>query len=146
MKKYAAFILALMLFTSLFPVTVLADQYVTVSGSWEPVTIEWEDNTSDLQAFVLDTPLADCSQMTVNMTISMCNGVKCRFWRVLGRVNGSYEEIGKIGLSSGNGRAVQTLNFKAPVTIEAIAIRPTLPGNYTWTNDFTLTDVMCAEN
>lgn len=33
MKKYAAFILALMLFTSLLPVTVLADQYVTVSGS-----------------------------------------------------------------------------------------------------------------
>lgn len=146
MKKYAAFILALMLFTSLLPVTVLADQYVTVSGSWEPVTIEWEDNISDLQAFVLDTPLADCSQMTVNMTISMCNGVKCRFWRVLGWVNGSYEEIGKIGLSSGNGRTVQTLNFKAPVTIEAIAIRPTLPGNYTWTNEFTLTDVMCADD
>ena len=138
--------MALTLFASFLPVTALADQYVTVSGSWEPVTIEWEDNTSDLQAFVLDTPLLDCSQMTVNMTISMKNGVQCRFWRVLGRVNGSYEEIGKIGLSSGNGRTVQTLNFKEPITIDAIAIRPTLPGSYTWTNDFTLTDVMCADD
>ena len=96
MKKYTAFILALTLFASFLPVTALADQYVTVSGSWEPVTIEWEDNTSDLQAFVLDTPLLDCSQMTVNMTISMKNGVKCRFWRVLGRVNGSYEELERL--------------------------------------------------
>ena len=146
MKRCIAFILSLALFAALLPVTALADQYITVSGSWEPITIEWEYCTSDLHAFVLDAPLTDCSQMTVKMDVSMENGVKCRFWRVLGRVDGSYEEIGKISLSSGNGRTVQTLNFKTPITIDAIAIRPTLPDNYTWTNDFTLTDVMCVDN
>lgn len=146
MKKLTALLLTIALFVALLPMTALADQYVSVSGSWESVTIEWDNNVSDLRAFVLDTPLADCSQMTVNMSVSMNGGVKCRFWRVLGRVDGSYEEIGKISLPSGNGSTVRTLYFQTPVTLDAIVIRPTLSGSYTWTSEFTLTDVMCAES
>ena len=146
MKKLTALLLTIALFVTLLPMTALADQYVSVSGSWESVSIEWDDSVSNLHAFVLDTPLVDCSQMTVNMSVSMNGGVKCRFWRVLGRVDGSYEEIGKISLSSGTGSTVRTLYFKTPVTMDAIVIRPTLSGSYTWTGGFTLTDVMCAES
>lgn len=144
MKKLTALILTFALFAVILPMTAMADQYGPVSGSWESVTIEWEDNTSDLQAFVLDAPLVNCSQMTVNMKVSMKNGAKCRFWRVLGRMNGRFEEIGQISLPSGNGSTVQTLSFQAPITIDAVTIRPTVSGNYSWTNNFTLTDVMCA--
>lgn len=144
MKKTTSILLALILLLTLLPINVLADQYASVDGTWESVTIKKGNNTLNLSAFVLDQPLVNCSKMTINMRVSMKYNTKCYSWLVLGRTNGSFEEIGTINLPSGNGSTSKTLSFKSPICVDAIVIQPNASGSYSWSMAFTLTDVVCS--
>ena len=49
--------------------------------------------------------------------------------------------FGNFYLAAGNGYTSQTLTFSKPVTFDAIAITPTIPGGYSWSMGFVLTDI-----
>ena len=143
MKKCLSRILILTLILTLLPMSALADQYASVSGKWESVSFKRGNSTLNMSALVLDTPLIDCTKMTINMNVSMKYNTKCRSWTVLGRTNGQFEEIGTISLPSGNGSTSKTLNFSSPISVDAIAIQPNASGSFSWSMNFTLTNVSC---
>lgn len=74
------------------------------------------------------------------------SGGKTAVYRLVHRENPRMQSALKIvSLIEREGK-IRTLYFQTPVTLDAIVIRPTLSGSYTWTSEFTLTDVMCAES
>lgn len=117
------------------------DYIGTLSGSSAPVTLRDGNSTMNIHALVLTKKVQKCTKMTVNMNVDMKAGTSCKEWQLWGRNNGSFQKIGKINLPDGNGFTSQTLTFKTPVTFDAIAITPTVPGGYSWSLGFTLTDV-----
>lgn len=117
------------------------DYIGTLSGSNTPVTLRDGSSTMNIHALVLTKKVQKCTKLTVNMNVDMKAGTSCKDWQLWGRNNGSFQKIGKINLPDGNGCTSQTLTFKTPVTFDAIAITPTIPGGYSWSLGFTITDV-----
>ena len=110
-------------------------------GSWEKVTLYSGNLTINVYALKLDQKLVQCKEFTLNMSVEMNKGAKCKDWQIWGRTNGSFKKIGNISLPEGNGDTIQRVVFDSPVTVDAIAVTPTVPGGYSWTNVFYLTEI-----
>ena len=109
-----------------------------VTGYWGDTAVKLEN--SRVYPYVFYTKLIDCTQMTVTMTVTMKSGAKCKEWKLWGRVNGSFEEIGKISLPDGDGSTTKTVFFDKPLTVDAIIAQPSVAGGYSWSMDMGVTD------
>lgn len=132
------------------PATKVTEAYVsgetTASSSHiSEVYGEWQDFVLDSQhkdasGIVFTQALKGCKKITVNMEVSMNSGARCKKWQLWGRVNGKFKKLEQIDLPRGNGSASQTIEFDPAVTLDAIAITPTVNGGYSWTEWLWATD------
>lgn len=113
----------------------------TPSGRTEKTTLRDGSFTLNIHAFVLNEAVKNCKELTVDMSVEMKAGTKCQDWQLWGRSNGSFRKIGKIYLPGGDGDTCQTLTFDTPVSFDAVAVTPTIPGDYSWSLWFEITDV-----
>lgn len=109
-----------------------------VTGYWDDTAVKL--GNSRVHPYVFYTELIDCTQMTVSMTVTMKSGAKSKEWKLWGRVNGSFEEIGKITLPDGDGSTTKTVFFDKPLTVDAIVAQPSVAGGYSWSMDMGVTD------
>ena len=124
------------------PETTAPDGYISiVDGDWEKVTLSEGYNTWNVHAYVFSQELKRCREMTVAMNVSMKAGTKCKDWQLWGRVGGKFKKLASITLSAGDGYTEQTIRFDTPVTLDAIAITPTVPGGYSWSMGLAVGDV-----
>lgn len=112
-----------------------------LEGAWESVHLSNGNSNLNVSALVYDQTVYRCTEMTIMMEVEMNAGTSCKDWDVWGRNGGSFTKIGKIYLPNGNGETTQTLRFSTPVTFDAIAITPTVPGGYSWSMGFVLMDI-----
>lgn len=110
-------------------------------GQWEKVRLEDGSQVLNVTAQVYDQTVYYCSEMTVNMNVQMNAGTNCKDWQVWGRCGGSFVKIGSIYLAAGDGYTSQKLTFSTPITFDAIAITPKIPGGYSWSMNFSITDI-----
>jgi len=112
-----------------------------ISYSKERVTLHDGSLQIQIGALIFDEEVKNCQQMTIYMDITMNAGTNCKDWQVWGRVNGSFQKIAKIYHPAGDGIHTQTIEFDTPVTIDALAITPTIPGGYSWSSLYILYDI-----
>lgn len=118
------------------------DNYIAeLKGSWEKVNLKDGNSNLNVSAQVYSQTVYNCTEMTIHMEVEMNAGTSCKDWQVWGRSGGSFVKIGTIYLAAGNGYTYQTLTFSKPVTFDAIAITPTIPGGYSWSMGFELRDI-----
>lgn len=118
------------------------DNYIDeLKGSWEKVNLKDGSSSLNVSAQVYSQTIYNCTEMTIHMEVEMNAGTSCKDWQVWGRSGSSFVKIGTIYLAAGNGYTSQTLTFSKPVTFDAIAITPTIPGGYSWSMGFVLTDI-----
>lgn len=110
-----------------------------LSGEWESLRL----GNCNTHAFVFDTSLKRCTQLSIDMDVTMYSGTHCYEWKVWSGSNGSYSEIGTIELPGGDGTASETLYFKNPRSFDSIAITPVVSGNYSFSLGFVVYDVVC---
>lgn len=118
------------------------DNYIDfLSGEWESVYLT--DGTSNLtvHALAFGQTVYSCKQFSLYMNVEMNAGTKCHDWQVWGRRNGTFEKIAKIYLPSGQGVFDDVVRFNSPVTFDAIAVTPTIPGGYSWSLSLGVYDV-----
>ena len=112
-----------------------------LEGSREKVHLQDGSSSLNVTATVFNQTVYNCTEMTVSMQVEMNAGTSCKDWQVWGRCGGSFVKIGQIYLAAGNGFTSETLTFRTPITFDAIAITPTIPGGYSWSMAFVVTDV-----
>lgn len=112
-----------------------------LKGSWEKVNLKDGNSNLNVSAQVYSQTVYNCIEMTIHMEVEMNAGTSCKDWQVWGRSGSSFVKIGTIYLAAGNGYTYQTLTFSNPVTFDAIAITPTVPGGYSWSMGFVLNDI-----
>lgn len=119
-----------------------ADGYIAeLDGKWENVHLNDGSSSLDVAAKVFSQTVYNCTEMTISMEVEMNAGTSCKDWQVWGRSGSSFVKLDRIYLAAGNGYTSQTLTFDTPVTFDAIAITPTVPGGYSWSLGFIITDV-----
>lgn len=144
-RKIISMIMAIVLCAAMLPVTGFSFPLKIGAEDNTQASFSIDNSTSKLDVLELDSPLENCVRMTVDMRVTMGKNTKCSEWLLLGRTHGVLQEIGKLKLPSGNGDVVQTVTFDPAVSIDAIAIWPTIPGNYSWHMDITLKDIECSK-
>lgn len=112
-----------------------------LEGQREKVHMTVGSSSLNVTATVYDQTIYNCTEMTISMEVEMNAGTSCKDWQVWGRSGGSFVKLGQIYLAAGNGFTSQTLTFNTPVTFDAIVITPTVPGGYSWSMGFIVTDV-----
>ena len=112
-----------------------------LEGQWESLHLQDGNISLNVYALVFSPMVFHCTQMTVNMDITMMAGTHCTDWQVWGRYGGHFEKLGKIDLPAGDGFTSQTLYFNTPVSFDAIAVTPTVIGGYSWSQDMSITGV-----
>lgn len=112
-----------------------------LEGEREKVHMTVGSSSLNVTATVYDQTIYNCTEMTISMEVEMNAGTSCKDWQVWGRSGGSFVKLGQIYLAAGNGFTSQTLTFNTPVTFDAIVITPTVPGGYSWSMGFIVTDV-----
>lgn len=108
----------------------------------------WEDVTLDhanTYGILFGKTLNDCREMTVNLTVSMKKGAKCKSWQVWGKVDGKYKRIGTLEMPEGTGSASKTFEFDDPINVSGIAVTPKANGGYSWSQDLYVTDIWYSE-
>ena len=113
-----------------------------MDGDWESVTLRDGSSTLTVHAVAFTQELTRCKKMTVNMDVTMNANTQCKDWQVWGRVGGQFVKLDRISLPNGNGATTQTVTFNPPVTLDAIAVTPTIPGGYSWSMSLYVTDVV----
>ena len=115
----------------------------TISGDWEKVHI----NNSNVYAYVFDSTLRKCTQLTIDIDVSMKYNASCKKWQVWYRSGSgpgsSFSKLGTIELPGGNGEATKTFYLISPVTIDAIAVTPIQSGSFSWSMGLLVYDVKC---
>ncbi len=126
-NRLLAMLLSLVLCVCLFPMPAAADY---LSGDWESISI----GDVDCHAFVFDSRLTGVTAFDLDIEVEMNAGARCENWNVWGRKSrgGSFEEIGSIYLSGGNGSASATIRLSGAMNLDAVAVTPTIPGSYSW--------------
>lgn len=121
--------------------SIYVDPYSTaLSGYWEKVTI----NSSTVHALVFDTPLRQCTQLSVDVDVEMYYNASCKEWRVWGGVSGGgFSELGTLSLPSGNGEGSVTLYFNSPKNLDSIAITPIRSGGFSWSMSMVVYNAKC---
>lgn len=121
------------------------DDYIAyLDGDWESVTLHSDSSTMNAHAFVFTQRVEKCKSMKITIDVDMKANTKCSDWQVWGRVGGNFQKLAKINLPEGNGSTTQTVRFSTPTTLDAIAITPTVPGNYSWSMGIMIEDVQTA--
>lgn len=121
------------------------DDYIAyLDGDWEQVTLYSDSSTMNAHAFAFTQQVEKCKSMKITMDVDMKANTKCSDWQVWGRVDGNFQKLAKINLPEGNGSTTQTVRFSTPTTLDAIAITPTIPGNYSWSMGIMIEDVQTA--
>lgn len=115
-----------------------------ISYSKERVTLHDGSLQIQIGALIFDEEVKNCQQMTISMNITMNAGTNCKDWQVWGRVNGTFKKIAKIYHPAGDGSHTETIEFDTPITIDALAITPTIPGGYSWSSLYVIYDVWSA--
>lgn len=118
------------------------DRYTEVlEGTWESVHLNDGSFSMNVSALVFPGMIYNCTKLTVTMDVSMNAGTSCKDWQLWGRTGNQFVKLEKIYLPGGNGRSSETVEFDGPVSFDAIAITPTIPGGYSWSLGMTITDV-----
>lgn len=110
-----------------------------MSGDWEKVKID----SASVYAFVFDNSIRRCTQLTVDIDVSMKYNAHCYTWQVWYRSNGSFSKLGTIPLPGGDGEASKTFYLKSPITFDAIAVTPVASGSFSWSMGLLVYDVEC---
>ena len=119
--------------------TTASSNYISeVYGEWQDFVLDSQHK--DASGIVFAQALKGCKKITVNMKVSMNSGARCKKWQLWGRVNGKFKKLEQIDLPGGNGSTSQTIEFDPAVTLDAIAITPTVNGGYSWTEWLWATD------
>lgn len=124
----------------------LPDGYIAqLDGVWERVHLN--DGSSDINtdAKVYSEPVHNCTEMTLVMEVEMYNGTNCKDWQIWGRTGNAFIKLQKIHLEAGDGYGSFVVKFDEPVSFDAIAVTPTIPGGYSWSLAFYLTDIWTAQ-
>lgn len=121
--------------------TIQNDPYSSIlSGQWEKVTI----NSSTVYALVFDTPLRQCTQLSVDVDVEMYYNTSCKEWRIWGGINGGgFSELGTLSLPAGNGEGSTTLYFSSPKNLDSIAITPVRSGGFSWSMSMAVYNAKC---
>ncbi len=118
------------------------DGYIgDLTGQWESVHLQDGNNSLSVSALAFTQTIYNCTEMTVNMNVTMNAGTNCKDWQLWGRSGNSFVKLAKIYLPAGDGYTSQTITFDTPVTFNAIAVTPTIPGGYSWSMGLSVTDV-----
>lgn len=112
-----------------------------LTGTREKVHLQDGNSSLNVTATIFDQTVYNCTEMTISMEVEMNAGTSCKDWQVWGRSGNSFVKIAQIYLAAGNGFTSETLTFSTPITFDAIAITPTIPGGYSWAMGFVVTDV-----
>lgn len=124
------------------PVTTVPAGYIgDLDGEWESVHLQDGNSSLKVYAMAFSETIYNCTEMTILMNVTMNAGTSCKDWQVWGRSGNSFVKIAKIYLDAGDGYTSQTITFDKPVTFNAIAITPTVPGGYSWSMGLAVTDV-----
>ena len=119
--------------------TTASSNYISeVYGEWQDFVLDSQHK--DASGIVFTQALKGCKKITVHMEVSMNSGAKVKKWQLWGRVNGKFKKLEQIDLPGGNGSATKTIEFDPAVTLDAIAITPTINGGYSWTEWLWATD------
>ncbi len=92
-------------------------------------------------ALVFYDPIYRCSQLSIELDITMKNNCHCEKWAVWGRNNGSFSKLDTIYLPGGDGKTTATLYFSNPRSFDAIAVTPIKNGGFSWSQSITVYDV-----
>lgn len=117
----------------------------SLTGRSEQVRLESGSSILNVHATIYAAKVHKCEELTVNLSVEMMYGTKCTDWQLWGRVNGSFQEIGQFQLPGGNGDTTQVIRFDQPITFDALAVTPTIPGGYSWKSSFYVTDLYLAQ-
>ena len=107
-----------------------------IGGTWESTVYGGQRGN----ALHLTTTIDGMRKMTVNLKIEMNSGARCYDWKLYGRVNGVWEQIGTIHLADGNGENSLTLTGDGTEVIDWIGVHPTANGGYSWTMWLSISD------
>ena len=107
-----------------------------IGGTWESAVYGGQRGN----ALHLTTTIDGMRKMTVNLKIEMNSGARCYDWKLYGRVNGVWKQIGTIHLDDGNGESSLTLTGDGTEVIDWIGVHPTANGGYSWTMWLYITD------
>lgn len=113
-----------------------------VDGDWESVNLHDGNSILTIYAMAFTQELTRCKKMTINMDVTMNANTKCTDWQVWGRVGGKFVKLERISLPNGHGATTQSVRFNPPVTLDAIAVTPTIPGGYSWSMSLYVSDVV----
>lgn len=112
-----------------------------LGGSWIDIRLKDGSSTLNVSALAFTRTVYNCTGMTVNMNVQMNANTHCKDWTLWGRNGSKFVKIGKIYLPDGDGYVSQPVTFASPVTFDAIAVTPTVPGGYSWSMGLSITDV-----
>lgn len=125
--------------TSTTPSPTISSYDDVMSGDWEKVKI----GSSNVYAFAFDNAIRRCTQLSIDIDVSMKNNCHCYTWQVWYRSNGSFSKLGTISLPGGDGEASKTFYLKSPITFDAIAVTPVAGGSFSWSMGLLVYDVEC---
>lgn len=125
--------------------TTVVTQPTTPKGYFSFVDGDWGDKTkigdANVWLFVFNSPLVDCKEMTVSINVEMNAGTHCKNWDLWGRESGKMKKLGEIYLANGDGFTSKTFSFAPSISIDAVAVTPTISGGYSWSLGMSVTDV-----
>ena len=110
-----------------------------LSGDWEKVHI----GNSNVYAYVFDNTVRRCTQLTIDIDVSMKYNASCKKWQVWYRSGSGFSKLGTISLPGGNGEATETFYPDSPITFDAIAVTPIQSGSFSWNMGLLVYDVKC---
>lgn len=113
----------------------------SMDGYWEDVRLQDGSFNLNVSALTFNQTIYNCTGLTVNMNVQMNAGTNCKDWQLWGRSGNSYVKLAKIYLPAGDGYVSQSVTFTTPVTIDSVAITPTIVGSYSWSMSLDITDV-----
>ncbi|MBO7251298.1 MAG: hypothetical protein J6V25_01600 [Oscillospiraceae bacterium] len=114
----------------------------SMSGHWESVKIRDGNNTYNVSALAFNQTIYRCKSFTIDMEVAMKNGTNCKEWQLWGRSGNTFVKIAVIKLPAGDGSTSQNISFSSPVTFDALAITPKVPGSYSWSMNFSIRNVI----
>lgn len=143
-RRVLAMLLSLVLCVCLGASFAVPAQAAPLSGHWESVTVEDVDG----HALVLDSRLTGVTAFDLAMDVEMKANTRCENWDVWVRSSrsGSFEKVGSIYLSGGNGYASKTIRLSSAMNVDAVIVTPTIPGGYSWSLSLDISNPAYSSN
>ncbi len=99
------------------------------------------DELEGLRVFVLDEPIIGCKSLTIFYSVEVTDGTSCTDWSVYARTGLSWEEIGSMYFSNGQGDVTKTFYPDNNMDIYAISILPNDSTNISWNQSILVYEV-----